>query len=513
MQHLFSAARTPWVIHTGRMGDGGAMAGLRRAGDTGALTRAWAWTRSMLQTSTQITSQSTITPTPVLPYSNEWTGPVSGTFHVAGVAIPPVTPGTGHTPAVFQGWEVRSYATTDRTYLVDSQPAAADHTFAFARSAPGSKMFRLVDAATSAVLAEHAPFTGLVRSLAADPKVAVGPDAALLERSYCYDQALALQTALAMEDRATAGQMLKGLLSLQRCTGPQSGAFVFSTPQTNTAAGDPIYRTGAHAVALYAVLTYLSSASLFDPLRRWAASAADRATRWLLRQQVTSGEMAGLLTGGWGAWDTSGELDPAARIDWASTEHNLDAWHALRRAAVVLPRPGCAEAAATVDAATRRLLWMPVENRFAQGWNESGLDRTDPLDVHSWGAIFLAATGRAADAGATLAQCRGFAVTDAGVSGYLAFRPQPAVPFLVRAVWLEGSFGVALAYSRLGRDADCSALLGSLLPAQRPDGSFPAATSPAPAQDLTTASSVAATTWFVLAARPNHPDSIWQGQN
>jgi hypothetical protein len=35
------------------------------------------------------------------------------------------------------------------------------------------------------------------------------------------------------------------------------------------------------------------------------------------------------------------------------------------------------------------------------------------------------------------------------------------------------------------------------------------ATTPDPDRELTTASAMAATTWFILAANPDHPASLW----
>ena len=113
-------------------------------------------------------------------------------------------PSTG----TYSGWEIKSFATTDRLYLIDTQSASVDGTFSFDSTAPGAKSFQLVATAVGdndspeKVLAEYAPMTGLVRSFAAqsDSGAVDGPTA----NSYSYDQALALQTALVMDDLPTA---------------------------------------------------------------------------------------------------------------------------------------------------------------------------------------------------------------------------------------------------------------------------------------------------------------------
>ena len=167
----------------------------------------------------------------------------------APVGLPWPSPGT------YNGWQVRTFATTDRRYLIDSQPAAANGTFSFPRTAPGTKTFQLVATSPTGqdqVLAEHAPATGLVRSYQ--------PEAGDNEMSYTYDQALALQSALVMNDVDTAGTLASGLLTMQTVGGAQAGGFISVAAQTNPAAGSPIYLTGNNAVAAYALLSYLRHA-------------------------------------------------------------------------------------------------------------------------------------------------------------------------------------------------------------------------------------------------------------
>jgi len=543
---------------------------------------AWSWVQSMLRTPTRVESTTILTPD--REYPADWTGQVSGTFAVDGVAPPPVVPaavaldpesaaragvstfrgvvtgrvtlppqqnrwiiqayreldgqrsqvpaqslgrpdGTfdidvsavepgagkwqfgvldalnGYAPVgvpwpstgTYSGWEIRSFATTDRRYLIGTQPASADGSFSFDNSAPGTKTYQLValgsagNASAEEVLAEHAPATGLVRSFGSQPGPGVVDDSATVN-SYSYDQALALQAALVMGDSPTALTLLHGLIALQTKSGPQAGGFISTAPQSNPAAGAPIYRTGNTAIALYSILSYLHGSQGSDPDAPVVQRAAEQAADWLMRQQLPTGPMARLLTGGWGqVGSSSSTADPLERLPFASTEHNLDAWQALSLASQVLDCQRCAAAADSLQNAIVNVLWDPSGTGFSQGMRPEGRDTVDPLDINSWGSIFLDAIGQTELATASLGHTSAFRISDSPITGYLAFRPQPAIPDPVPSVWVEGSFGVAFAQARHGDLLGYNQTLAGLRAAQRPDGSFPVATSADSGRDLTTA--------------------------
>ncbi len=564
------------------------------------LQHAWSWVQSMLRTPTRVESTTTLNAEQEYPV--DWTGQVSGTFAVSGVAPPPIVPaavtldaeseskarvssyrgvltgritlpaqqnrwivqayrelnghrsqvpvqslvrtdgtfdidvtaaepgpgnwqfgvldaGSGYAPVgepwpsmgTYSGWEIRSFATTDRRYLIGTEPAPADGSFSFDSTAPGTKTFQLVavdptgDPSGDKVLAEHAPPTGLVRSFATSSAPGAADDHAA--RSYSYDQALAVQAALVM-DSPVATSLVRGLIALQTRSGPQAGGFITSAPQSNPAGGDPVYFTGNTAVALYALLSYLRSPAGTGPERSDVQRAAESAVEWLLRQQLDAGPMAHLLTGGW-KQPGSSDADPSGRLPYASTEHNVDAWQALSLAGRVLACDRCAAAAASLRQAIVAVLWDATGAGFTQGMRPNGRDTVDPLDVHSWGSIFLNAIGRSDLATATLQTIVPFRVSDLQIPGYLAYRPQPAIPDPVRSVWVEGTLGVALALARHGDEQAYLSTLAGVRAVQRPDGSLPVATSADSARGFTTDSAIAPTTWFILASRPNHPSSLW----
>lgn len=554
------------------------------AGDPAS--RAWSWITSLDHAPSAVTTPSTIAP--ARDYPADWTGPVAGSFTLAGVTAPSVTPAAveldassaaaarsdgyrgvvtgrvGLTPAsgrwilqayrvqggsvrqfpaqslaaadgtfrldlsvggdpgagrweigvldaasayaptgqrwpaasTYVGWEVRSYAVTDRPYLLGSTPARTDGTFEFTSSAPGRKMFQLVavSGGRESVLAEYRPTTGLVRTPDANPDSAT---------AHAYDQALAVQAALVMGDGAATDLLTGGLLRLQTTGGAQRGGFVATAPQANPAAAAPIYRTGGHAVATYALLSVIRSLPANDPRQTSWRAAATSAVDWLMAQRLATGPNAGLFTGGWG---TDGA--PGTRIDWVSTEHNLDAWQALDLAASVLPCASCRTAADALQSTILARLWLPGGG-FAQGARPDGLDTVRPLDVQTWGAIWLAGIGRGDLAAAALADIPAYRVTDQGIDGLMAFKPQPAIPHPARTVWFEGTYGYAMAQARTGDTAGQRATLAALAAGQRSDGSFPVATSADPDRELTTQSSVAATAWFLLARAGTDPRSLW----
>lgn len=393
-------------------------------------------------------------------------------------------------PQYFDGLVVRAVVVTDMAYVIGEAPARADFSFAFDFSHPGAKVFQLVDTAADQVLAEYAPDTGLVRSYdvpATDP--AAG-------RTFTYDQALALITAQSLGDPATAARLARGLVRLQTTGGPNDGAFVSSTAALNPDAAQLEHRTGNHSIATYALLRYLSTMAPADPDRPAIEAAAAKGVTWLLARQVPSGPTVGHVTGGQGAY-SNGTFDPGVVLPWASTEHNLDAWHTLRLAESVFDSISAAQAAGQaadlLEAAIMSRLWVPATGRFLQGWQPDGADTTRVLDVHSWGVLFLHKTGRSAHTTAALTEIQAYAATDQAITGY-----GPRLPATSPVVWFEGSAGVALAQHRVGANG-AAGTLDALAGGQLPSGAFPEATRVDNQMDMTTAPAVAATTWMLLA--------------
>lgn len=407
----------------------------------------------------------------------------------------------------YRGLEVQQLLATDAISYWSSVPARTDGTFRFENSHTGVKLFRLVEMATGVVLADSAGRTGLIRSYAytaSDPEWGTG----LQDRTVVYDQALALDAALVTDRPGRAKELVDGLLRMQTTTGPHAGGFVFAALQSAPASAERRYRTGAHAVAVDALLGYIQAYPSDPAIGRYRAAAV-AGLGFLLGTRSTSGPTTGLFLGGYGDAGSGGSFDPDVTLAWASTEHNLDAWHALTHAASVLGDASTdyAGLAADLDDAMQSTLWNSALARFDQGVSAAGPDTADALDVSSWGAVQLLAAGHEARAADALAALSSFEITDAGIDGYMPYYDSPAYPGAVPTLWFEGSFGVALALHRAGDADGYRALIDSLGAAQAPDGSFPYATRSDHRYGISTASAVAGTAWMVLATAGR--DDVW----
>lgn len=389
--------------------------------------------------------------------------------------------------------EVLSFSTTDTTYPTGATTLAANAVFSFPSSSPGVKSFQLVDTKSREVLAEYRPSFGLVRSY--------GPKSALPNTTFTYDQALALQSAMVMDDPVAAATLAQGLIRIQSVSGPNAGGFTASAPQLNPGGGEQQFFTGNHAVALYALISYLRYAHHDPMLESLVRTAITAGLTWLESQRFETGSRAGLYAAGWGG--------VTGNLDWAAVEHNLDVWQTLRLAAQVLPCNQCQVRADGLRDALVSVLWNEQNARFDQGARADGRDTVDPLDGNSWGAIFLTAIGDSDRAGSALANMSAFVVAHGGTAGYLAYRAQPMRPTPVESVWVEGTAGVALAQARNGNAAGQQSTLNALLPLQGTDGSFSMATAVDANASLVTATSVAATSWFILASVSGGPDALW----
>jgi hypothetical protein len=444
---------------------------------------------------------------PARDWLSAYTGPVSGTFSLSGVSYP-TRPGDGASPPTYIGLEVQSWAVTDTEYLVARQPARADHTFAFSSTHPGRKMFVLWDTTDENPIAVHVPVTGNVRSYLVAPGQP-GYGTAFAYQSYLYDQAMCLIAAIAEGQATMARHLVGGLLRFQTPAGANAGGFILSGQQLSPDYGDPVYRTGAHAIATYALLAYVQAYPGDDDHQAAALSALG----WLSTQKAVSGAQAGLYRGGAGVYEAPGEtLDPKAEITGCATEHQFDVWHAFVKAALVLQDDKWLRNAAELAEAVWGVLYDPARRRFYQGYETgSGPDTGDPLDMHSWAAIWAERCGRPDVAGAVLndTALAPFKVAQDGIKGYqpeYASDPSGDYPGATPTIWSEGTFFTAYALRRLGQAPAADAIIAGIDPAQQPDGSFAYCSVHDPAYELTPSQCVIGSAWAILA---NRGTGIW----
>lgn len=406
---------------------------------------------------------------------------------------------------VYTGLKVELHAIADSDYLVSSQQAQVSGKVDFFSSTPGIKRLTLRDTGTNAIIADTNPLTGNIRSYLVSPGQP-GYGTRFPEQCYVYDQAVALCAAVAAGDRELSQQLMQGIARLQTTTGAQTGGFRFSGRQGSAEYGDPAYRTGAHALATHAVLAYLQA---YPQDAAAAQPVAVRGLTWLASMLATSGNRQGLYLGGVGTYVSDGgggqSLDENYNVTWASTEHNIDAYFCLKLAGRILGGTYAASADA-LGATMWSKLWNPGLQRLNQGLQDVGPDTADPLDVHSWGSIFLQATGHTAEAVATMAdnQLAPFKFTRTApngkaVTGYATAYDSPGYPAMVPHVWWEGTFSVAYAMSKLAQYDRQRRTVADCDPAQWPDGSYPYVSDYDPTYELVPYRSVASTGWAILA--------------
>jgi len=321
---------------------------------------------------------------------------------------------------------------------------------------------------------------------------------------YSYDQAIALLAMLAVGDMSTAQQLASGLLKLQTSGGGSDGGFVFSAPQLSASYGSAYYRTGAHAFATYALLCYVEAYPT-DATQNYT-TAIQKALAYLDRQLSASGNTSGLYLGGTGLYnDPAGEpetFNQKYNIAWASTEHNFDVWHAYQKAGAVLGDSTATAKATALQQQMLNKLWDGTHSRFYQGMQSNGADTSDPLDTHTWGAIWLHNVGRDDLAAQVMsaAALAPFQCTDKGARGYAAAYASGGYPGIVPSVWSEGTFGAAMAFLAIGDTVHWQATIDGIAGNQEADGSFRYVTTADATYQFTSSKSTIGAAWAVLAA-------------
>jgi hypothetical protein len=304
--------------------------------------------------------------------------------------------------------------------------------------------------------------TGLVRSFTIP---AGDPDRALSPLSFTYDDGLAALAFLAGGETTRAHDVLAGLASIQA----PDGSLPFAYDTTAHVVASELRRSGAIAWAGYAAVRY-EQATGDRAFRAFAEGVGD----WLIDHQVTA-------TNGFASTDQRyGSVLGGPDVEWASTEHNVDAYFFLRDLGR-LPSAGEQYAPAANAIADSLVFhhWDYWRGRFFTGVTTSWPDPTRALDVSSWGGLFMLAIGRADLAAQAAATLSDFDVTGKPVvastdldrynttysslgpfAGYRGYAGDPGTDDPPDHVWAEGTWGALLLRARLGEDvsADVASL-------------------------------------------------------
>ncbi|MCO4760148.1 MAG: hypothetical protein KC502_01510 [Myxococcales bacterium] len=312
----------------------------------------------------------------------------------------------------------------------------------------------------------------------------------LKKRSFTYDNALVALVRLAEGRPQQARQILSTLAALQR----PDGAWGFSF----NVSGDGFYnagyvRTGVVAWVLYAMARYteIKGDRRFIPSMR-------RASQWM---KGRIDRKNALVRGGFGRWLNGGATyEPTHVASWASTEHNVDAWFAVRLAAHVDPSGSYINPAALGRSIAKRL-WLPKEGRYARGINGDTPDTVIALDAAgTWSALQALAAMQIPRAQRAIA----FVDAELGFEegGWHAHRPDNEVP---KRLWfVEASVARSMVLNRLGRKAEARKGMSQLASWACVRG-VPLAYSSHWHQDFPLTPAAAPTAWFVLAAH-----EVWQ---
>jgi hypothetical protein len=355
------------------------------------------------------------------------------------------------------------------------------------------------------------------------------------DRVAIYDNALAALVFVRAGRRDEAARILLALARLQR----EDGAIAFSFGIDEAADAPAYVRSGAIAWVGFAAVAYLD-ADRGGAGRDAIARMAHEIARYLLAHQVhsTHDPRDGLITGGFGSlvYEISQaglrERLVPGEIEWASTEHNVDAFFFLRALGRVSESPAYIEASGEIEGALAARAWNDPAGQMSRGVSARGWDAALALDCASWSAMMLVAAGDRlrAQTALSVADVR-YASRDpaSGVRGHRPYvhRPifeddvlarsigarAPAADWdQLSAVWPEGSAGVALAAIRLGRRDRAASIVAGLEPLRDPSGGLPTLTVAIPFE-FDTGPSVAGTAWAEIVrdelAHPDLPPLVW----
>lgn len=413
---------------------------------------------------------------------------------------------------ILKDLEISLFSVTDAEYFIATQRALPTRLFNFPTTTSGTKRIKLIDnkgtisVADDVVLDTYTGGTGLVRSYELSAGEA-GFGTSFQERSYVYDQALALSAAITLGDSTQASDLAGGLIQFQVSGGANDGAFTFSAPQLAPTARDEILRTGAHSIALYSLLQYIEYAPGNPDISVYRSSAT-RALAYLDTMKATTEPQKGLYKGGSGRYVADVFEDYI--IPWASTEHNLDTWHVFKKAQKVLVDNSYAAEALELKNAMLSKLWNPGAERFYQGYGPTAPDSADALDTSSWGSMMLIGIGDNSKSETSLERLSVYQHTDVetGITGWAPYADVASYTGATPTVWYEGSFGVLMAYARNNLEALYESTLDDLKRGQLASGAFRYATDEDSLYEIITAPSIASTAWYILSTTGR--DSFWQ---
>lgn len=304
----------------------------------------------------------------------------------------------------------------------------------------------------------------------------------LYSKSFIYDDALLAVALSASGEWERAADLL---LSVSTLINPDGGLwFNYNLAVDWPSDKDPSFalvRTGTVAWMGYAYCYFLENHPSLPPndrLRDLFLGAARKLAGYMEKMAVKdpASPLCGLVRGGSNTTSLkvkpTGEIEEiweALPVDWASTEHNIDAHLFLSHLAALTHETRYYALADTLSRTLVRTLWSDRDRQFVRGIKGNGtLDTVLALDCASWAAVFLTNTGRDSLARLALASAEsryrnsykeaegyrpyaGILVYESPEINRHFFSDRPDLnwddlPF----IWLEGNYGVLLGRMALG---------------------------------------------------------------
>lgn len=447
---------------------------------------------------------------------------------------------------------------TDRDYLINMQVAAVNDRWWWSPPSNLRKSIRLqlVSDSHDPLLeldppqAEWSMSNGLPRSfnyLPGDPQYGERGE----HVSFLYDAALTVMAFLSVSEWALALEVALGMVSVQFADGP----FPFAAFQRYTQLTyDRVLRTGAIAWVAYALLkckqmlppayqdpridnaallclawmeTMIDATGMVQGGEGEPADAWLPATVYAVDDVVVNndnvyvcvdpgtsagsggptGTGAGIVDNGviWD-WVTAGSINPVP-VTFHSTEHNVDAWAAFNLAYRLFGVINYRERAKNIKQGLLDYHWDAANGRFYQGSDINGVpDGVSSLDSGSWGGIMLINWGEMDKATSAITRLDAhYLVTYSGSDGYRMFSEDDGVAGYTN-YWHEGTFGVALAYRRLGDNAKYASIVADAVALQEPDGGFKYVYGAVLDPGVLDRESISGPAWYIMAA---HPEVTW----
>jgi hypothetical protein len=266
-------------------------------------------------------------------------------------------------------------------------------------------------------------------------------EASLGQRSFVYDDALALLWFAWTGQQDLAGGLAETLIYLQNPDG--SWGFSFDTNQAENYHASYV-RNGAVAWAAHA-LGYFG--------RRFAKPrairAASRGASFLRRMRLGSDGLGrGLVSAGYGTPSTPPHAPVGPTLEYAVAEHQFDAHMVL---AEFEPRSARRLAERILE-----VLWIDQEGRFGVAATGDGLNTRRALDAAgAWGALWLLSVGEPDRAERSYRYALEHFQSDAQLFGFRPYEDSIDGYDPSRAgghIFVEGTMGMGLAAHRLGDD-------------------------------------------------------------